>query len=128
MCFYNSAKREFFSIFAFTEFRLHDFTNTKINWRKLVKPQLTIRNKCIIINWKTKKLNRFLDDKYMSLSTMSLTWQADQNNNEIILDLIIKMIKRDRKIQTRQMVKKRLYAFQKGKCTHGFDIQKIWSH
>lgn len=38
---------------------------------------------------------------------------------------MIKMIKRDRKIQTRQMVKKRLYAFQKGKFTHGFDIQKI---
>lgn len=62
----------------------------------------------------------------MSLGTMLLNWEADQNNNEIILDLIIKMIKRDRKIQTRQMVKKRLYAFQKGKCTHGFDIQKIW--
>lgn len=64
----------------------------------------------------------------MSLDTMLLNWQADQNNNEIILDLIlvIKMIKRDRKIQTRQMVKKRLYAFQKGKFTHGFDIQKIW--
>lgn len=31
----------------------------------------------------------FLDNKYMSLDTMLLNWQADQNNNEIILDLIL---------------------------------------